>query len=230
MSENRIHIPEALDTKGAVDDAAAILREYYGNRYTMKGTEPFTGAWFDHFDPSGTRASTPNEITADDLLSLSLLSTPVRGSAAVQILGPLKERITALLSQIPVNEKLSSHSKDVEPKDFPAWRLENLLREIDGIGLTYASKIIARKRPHLYPIMDSVVLNEIGTKNRHLNPIRTAFQDQGLLDRIHAARIAADLPESISDLRIFDVITWMQGKKKGRVDPAELDAPGESEN
>lgn len=230
MSENRVRLPEALDTKGTLDDAAGVLRKYYGNRYTMKGTEPFTGAWFDDFDPSGTRASTPNEITADDLLSLSLLSTPVRGNAAVQILGPLKERITALLSQIPVDEKLSSYPEDVGPKDFPAWRLEDLLREINGIGLTYASKIIARKRPHLYPIMDSVVLNEIGTNNRHLNPIRAAFQDQGLLDRIHAARSAARLPQTISDLRVFDVITWVQGKTNRQVDPAELDAPGESEH
>lgn len=162
----------------------------------------------------------------DDLLSLSLLSTPVRGDSAVVILGPMKERISALLSQIPVDETLASHSEELSAETFPAWRLENLLREVPGIGLTRATKLIARKRPHLYPILDSVVIAEIGTHRKHLNPIREAFQDPKLIERIRVARNTAKLPESISDLRIFDVITWMQGVSKG-ADPEKYDAPSD---
>lgn len=233
MAKNEFRLPAALED-GKEQEAAALLKKYYGSRYAVV-TEisaykvPLTGAWFDDFDPSGTRGTSPDVVTADDLLSLSLLSTPVNGNAVHAILGPLSSKITALLEQIPVDETLASHHDEVTADNFPAWRLENLLREIHGIGLTYASKLIARKRPRLYPILDSVICEQLGGGGVYLEPLRREFRDENLLQFLRTARDAAGLPESISDLRIFDVVTWMHGKNHGSADPAEFEAPPEAD-
>lgn len=85
---------------------------------------------------------------------------------------------------------------------------------MNGIGTTIASKLIARKRPRLYPIWDTVVVDVLGTRGGpHLTPIHTALRaDSDLRRRIVAARNRAELPNTISELRVLDVLAWMQGK------------------
>ncbi|WP_257016373.1 DUF6308 family protein [Rhodococcus sp. ACS1] len=86
-----------------------------------------------------------------------------------------------------------------------------------GIGQTKATKLIARKRPRLYPIWDSVVSQVLGTERAHLNPVREALRadDRALHHRLLSIREEAGLPEEISALRVFDVIAWMDGKNRG---------------
>jgi hypothetical protein len=45
-----------------------------------------------------------------------------------------------------------------EPVDgqWAPWKSEELLTSVRGIGVTTASKLIARKRPQLYPVNDKV--------------------------------------------------------------------------
>ncbi len=57
---------------------------------------------------------------------------------------------------------------------------------MDGasIGRTVASKLIARKRPRLFPIYDRVIGEVLDTKQAHLEPVRTALRaDDGALQR-----------------------------------------------
>ncbi|MDV6286638.1 DUF6308 family protein [Rhodococcus jostii] len=100
---------------------------------------------------------------------------------------------------------------------WPAWDLETALRTLPGIGQTKATKLIARKRPRLYPIWDSVVSQVLGTERAHLNPVREALraEDRALHHRLESLRKEAGLPEEISALRVFDVIAWMDGKNRG---------------
>lgn len=92
--------------------------------------------------------------------------------------------------------------------------LENRLRAVTGIGLTIATKLIARKRPRLYPIWDTAVVEVLGTQGGHLNAIHTAMQTNPVLrERLTNARNTAGLPEHVSDLRVLDVIAWMQGQQ-----------------
>ncbi|BAH55491.1 DUF6308 family protein [Rhodococcus opacus] len=76
-----------------------------------------------------------------------------------------------------------------------------------GIGRTKATKLIARKRPRLYPIWDSVVSQVLGTERAHLNPVREALRadDAALHHRLLNVRDTAGLPEEISALRVFDL-------------------------
>ncbi|ANS31121.1 hypothetical protein R1CP_32490 [Rhodococcus opacus] len=88
-----------------------------------------------------------------------------------------------------------------------------------------ATKLIARKRPRLYPIWDSVVSQVLGTERAHLNPVREALRaDAGALHRrLLSIREEAGLPEEISALRVFDVIAWMDGKNRRLGEPSDLE-------
>ncbi|WP_368680428.1 DUF6308 family protein (plasmid) [Rhodococcus opacus] len=92
-----------------------------------------------------------------------------------------------------------------------------------GIGQTKATKLIARKRPRLYPIGDSVVSQVLGTERAHLNPVREALRadDAALHRRLLSIRKEAGLPDEISALRVFDVIAWMDGKNRRLGEPSD---------
>ncbi len=91
------------------------------------------------------------------------------------------------------------------------------LRQLPKIGPTRASKLLARKRPRLRPIWDSVVTSVTGTLDRQWEPLRVALRDndKALHHRLIRIRGAAGLPAEVSALRVFDVVTWMEGKDRG---------------
>ncbi|WP_080796168.1 DUF6308 family protein [Corynebacterium pacaense] len=210
-------LPQALSTDD-VDTAASYLREYYGERFRLPDAVPprYSGAYFDGFDPSGQLSSSPNIITADDLLSLSLLSTPINGSSAVQLLFDHRSTIQNYLETIPTDRTLADYSEPLSSENFAAWRLENFLTStIPGVGWTRASKLIARKRPLLYPIYDSVVSQVLGTvKGGHLNFIRESMNRPEISNRIDVLRQETQLSDIVPDLRIFDVVAWMEGRAR----------------
>ena len=150
LSSEHLRLPKII-SDGDVRAAAAVLRQYYGARYPRVGetTEAYMGAWFDEFDPSGTRAEHPNEFTADDLVAVALLNTPINLTAGKMIRFDLRDEINTLLSQIPTNVALWEVNQPID-RTWPAWQLETLLlTKVKHIGLTRASKLIARKRPLL---------------------------------------------------------------------------------
>lgn len=215
LDSSSFRLPNVVERRD-VQAAANDLRIYYGARYRRDGEEirVFTGAWFDEFDPSGTRDQFPDEFTPDDLVAVSFLSTPIEMSSQQSLLVDLKEEISELLAQLPLNVSLWEVEGPVD-RSWAAWRLEDLLRRIPDIGVTRATKLIARKRPMLYPIIDSVVRDTLETKNATLQPLYKALQDEDLRKFLTQARDEAGLPEAISVLRVLDVLTWLQGKGIG---------------
>src|SRR5690625_3735066 len=136
--------------------ACRVLHEYFHSRR-------YSGAHWDDFDPSGTRTESQDRFTADDLLACSLLSTPIGGDAAAALLRTLPSRFDWLLARIPDGRRFVECGEDEEalPFDFDAVReLYRALVRLPGIGETRATKLLARKRPHLVPIVDSVVRRE----------------------------------------------------------------------
>ncbi|WP_257015992.1 DUF6308 family protein [Rhodococcus sp. ACS1] len=92
-----------------------------------------------------------------------------------------------------------------------------------GSARKKATKLIARKRPRLYPIFVSVVSEVLGTERAHLNPVREALRadDGALHHRLLSIRKEAGLPDEISALRVFDVIAWMDGKNRRLGEPSD---------
>ena len=88
------------------------------------------------------------------------------------------------------------------------------LRKLPNIGLTRATKLIARKRPHLVPIVDGVINTTIFNQSRnHWAQLHTALtaDDCRLWKKLAEFKDLADLPKEVPAVRIFDVLAWMDG-------------------
>lgn len=206
-------IPGPLLTNDPTD-AARILREYFGDPFPRNG---YTGAWFDTWDSTASRQDDADRFTADDLVAITFLSVDAGPVAARVLLVDRADEFAECLHRIGPDRDLADEPGPID-RSWRAWQLETKLRTVPGIGTTIATKLIARKRPRLYPIWDTVVTDVLGTRKAHLVPIHTALTtDPYLRRRLQVARESAGLPATISELRILDVIAWMQGKQKSEV-------------
>ena len=228
-----MRIPEIL-TKDQIDNAVILLRSYYTEpQHGKSGLR--SGARFDTWGGGGDAASVCNTLTADDLLAASFLSVRFSPKAVIGILGDRREDVTALLSAIPVDLDLVDVSHDdfkaVLGEESPAWQLWDLLRGKDqlngkgwGVGPTKASKLLARKRPRLIPIWDSVVKRETELKNSQTQWIdwHQALTEDNCALAMHLNEVQrrAELPHPVSTLRAMDVVLWMRGTGGGIVQPS----------
>jgi hypothetical protein len=86
----------------------------------------------------------------------------------------------------------------------PLWDLLDALPEV---GDAKASKLLARKRPLLIPITDSIIVKSVGTRGRTWTTLNHCFQDNLFREKVESLR--PDDTQRISLLRIFDVAIWM---------------------
>jgi hypothetical protein len=201
-------LPKTLT--GTDDTAAVALLEcYYGTgAHAHHGS--FTGAWFDTWDSTGTRADDVDWFTADDLVAVSFLSVDIPPAAARQLLDTEAAKFSELLVELGPDRDLVEETYPWED-DWAGSRLWSALRALPDVGSTRASKLYARKRPRLRPIYDTVVERVIG-QNRLWEPLRAQLQaDPALHPRLEGLREQAQLPEAVSALRVFDVLAWMEG-------------------
>ncbi|GAA4682432.1 hypothetical protein GCM10023215_15540 [Pseudonocardia yuanmonensis] len=183
--------------------AVSGLRTYFcGTRYA--------GRRFENIAGRGDAASVANRITAADLVALPLLSIGLdRPQLVIDILETHAEEIEGLLSSIPADSDIGHVAWSALDESSPAQKLYSLLRSVHGVGPTTASKLLARKRPHLFPIDDDLVRQRLG-------------RDRGLwacwwtwLREENRQRAVADLRDEvggiadISSLRVMDVAVWM---------------------
>lgn len=75
-----MRLPQALTED---DETAALdLLECYYGKGAHAHHQPFTGAWFDTWDSTGTRAQDVDRFTADDLVAVTFLSVDISAPAA----------------------------------------------------------------------------------------------------------------------------------------------------
>lgn len=200
-------LPRALDTPED-DQALTYLRGYYAPELL------YTGSVFDSWDSTGTRHQDANSFTADDLLAIRFLSVTVPPRSAHALLVDRSEEFTSLLRDLGDDRDLVD--EDVIDDDYAGWKVMTALRSLNGVGPTTASKLLARKRPRLRPIWDSVVTRVTRTQRNQWEPVRAALNDDTrdgtrLHDRLVRLRDGADLDAAVSPLRVLDVIAWMEG-------------------
>ncbi|WP_442864672.1 DUF6308 family protein [Aeromicrobium sp. HA] len=202
-----MRLPQALRE---ADDAGAIsaLTRYYGGSTPV---ESFTGARFDTWDSTGSRPADTNRFTADDLVAVTFLSVEVPARAAIILLDTRAETFNSLLTALGPDRDLVEE-RNPWPATWVGWTLWKELTALPGVGPTTASKLLARKRPRLRPIYDSVVADVVGS-NRLWEPLRSRLvSEPSLHERLVRLRQEAGLDEAVSALRVFDVIAWMEGK------------------
>jgi len=197
--------------------AQQLLRIYSG---TDGRDAPYTGASFQVLAGRGDSDECRDAITAGDIVAVSTLSVDVPAHASISLLGSDAGCVTSLLRDIPVGlDLVDAEETDIAPTSA-AGRLWTFLREDVRIGRTTTSKLMARKRPQLIPIYDSVVALELGLKGSkgHWAWMREVLlADGGALNR--RAVGLQDTPGAgplVSPLRVFDVVVWMHGQDHAR--------------
>lgn len=202
-----MRLPQLLQSSDA-QPAIDALSTYYGTRGRSSS---FTGARFDTWDSTGTRLADKDRFTADDLVAVTFLSVNVPARAAMLLLDAKAARFADLLSALGKDRDLVEQQERWHD-DWPGWTLWTELIALPGVGPTIASKLLARKRPRLRPIYDSVVADVIGS-TQLWEPLRAALtSDPDLHHRLLRIRSEAGLTDEVSALRVFDVVAWMEGK------------------
>lgn len=200
--------------------AARHIDKYFEVR--TNGRPLYTGSHFETFAGGGD-AVEPNRITPADLIAVSMLSVHVPGQAALGIVGTLGGELERLLKPLTADLRLENLTAEQfsqlldggSPAD-DIWQLLRQKADLWGIGQTTASKILARKRPHLVPIYDSVVADQVGMSDSggQWRIWWEAFQ--GAEGRRFAERLEAIRADSgqfhLSLLRVIDIVLWMEGR------------------
>ena len=197
------------------DDDAAIrtLQTYFSPDYTLDKVRAnrrgYNGSKFESWDHASP--SPPHEFTAADALSLNFLSEPLDARAAYGLLVERRSNLNEMLAKIPSDLDLVDATPDDIGPDSPASRLYDELKRLPEVKGTRASKLLHRKRPRLVPIRDSVVTSRLGLGDAFWTPLHDLLRrdDHALHDRLLRLREQAQVPDTISALRVLDVLLWM---------------------
>lgn len=163
---------------------------------------PFAG-W--SFDTIG--ANQANEVTCDDLLAVSLLDISWDPRAVRRLLYEQAATVAGFLARIGPDTALwEAATEELRAAD----ELWPVLCGLPGVQDAVASKLMARKRPHLVPITDSVIVTAVGTPGSTWPTLRRCFQDPEFRDDIEELRDQCPEARDASLLRVFDVAIWMR--------------------
>lgn len=188
----------------------------YLRKYSAGGA--YTGAYFHELTFAGP--SDPDRFDISDTASLSLLSVSLNGTMTELLTGEVKDNATLAmhLSQEPDRDLASLSSEEVRNLESPdnglnrAWMQ---IGKINGIGPTRTSKLLARKRPHLVPIWDSVISRVLGlpSTKHYWSEFHTALTKDGnaLDERLGHLAAEGGVAHRYSRLRVLDILAWMHG-------------------
>lgn len=151
-------LPPVLDDE-RTDDAAGLLRRYFET--DVQGHPRFTGAMFERFGGGGDAPECADRFTTADIVAVSMLSVDVP-AATLRILDSEQHRLNELLATMPTDLDLADASDEQLQAGDHLW---TLVREA-GVGPVTTSKLLARKRPRLLPVIDSVVKAQLGHPRR----------------------------------------------------------------
>ena len=197
----------------AVRRAAGRLRE----SLARPGVRPAVAAYFDPAEGfAGMTFATlgdnpPDQLTAADLLAVSLLDITWRPDVVRRLLGTDRDRFAGLLAGISTGVDLwQATDADLGAVDL-AW---DTLLDIPGVGTASAAKLLARKRPRLCPITDKVVIRAAGLPGLTWEVLRCLLQDPGARAEVEGLRPPEAAGASL--LRILDVAIWVtQSNSRG---------------
>jgi hypothetical protein len=199
----------SLPTDQDVSSAARRLRASLANPGLCRAVaayfrEPsFAGMTF-----SDLGQNPPCEITADDLLAVSLLDITWRPQVVRIVLVSHKQELSGLLASIPQDVDLWDASREALMNIDLMW---NALTSIEGIGTASATKLLARKRPRICPIGDSLVIKAVDVPGRTWDVLRCLLQDPAARAEVEALRPAEAKGASL--LWILDIALWVSHSK-----------------
>ena len=167
----------------------------------------YTGSSFETFC-----GNDPDNFTAEDIVAVSMLSVRIPPSASRWILKTGQEDLFKLLSKIEQDLSIDHPDADLTEGSH-AWNLKKILISRWGVGETKASKLLAAKRPFLFPIYDQHV-----AKALQLSPEKYWERWQEFMRSRNgekASKMIEQIAQSLdkphlSTLRLLDIVIWMQ--------------------
>jgi hypothetical protein len=143
-----------------------------------------------------------------------MLSVDVPAAAALRILDPGQHHLNDVLAALPHDLDLVDADDEHLQHGDHLWKLIRTA----GVGPVTTSKLLARKRPRLLPVIDTVV-KDVLTHPRRGDFCRTlhhhlAADGHALHRHIEAVREHAVIGSDISVIRCFDVIVWLTGRDR----------------
>jgi hypothetical protein len=163
---------------------------------------PFAGHTF-----LGLSPNPPNEIGVADLLAVTLMDEHYRPDAIRDLLeGDAGTRATELLRAIPQDVPLWK-VKDLEGAPDDLWWLLCELREV---GPTRASKLMARKRPHLIPVYDSIVGEVVAPTSTYWEVFRSFLASEENRAAVDQLRPPGVDENRVPTLRLLDTAIWLR--------------------
>lgn len=163
---------------------------------------PFAATTFDTL-PDNDR----NRFTTTDLLAVTLLDVALPPPSVRRLLDTDADAFNGLLAAVPDDVDLW----DVSDEDLAhAEALYWALRELHNVGRTRASKLMARKRPRLIPVVDSVIIEALNLRDDSWVALRACLSDAEVQKSIEASRPNNAPEQSISTLRLLDAAVWMR--------------------
>jgi hypothetical protein len=167
----------------------------------------FTGSSFEMFAQQGTNSFTPNDVVA-----VSMLSVNIPASVTRWILCDEVSKLSEFLIWLDAGLRIESPEADLS-NESEAYKLWRAIRNRWGMGETKTSKLLATKRPDLFPVFDKHVSKALGiSANTYWTPWQEFMRSsQGEYYSRVVQSYADDLHiEGVSVLRLFDVIIWMR--------------------
>ena len=220
-ADSAVHVRSGIEA--VLDESAYwLVSAYYAAEPRSYGAARdvlFAGRYFDELP-----GNDPDAFTSGDLAAASLLDVRFGPHAVLTLLQ--RGDCNKLLAEIPTDLTLWEAPDELLGRDGPAWALWDELRAIPGVGRTRASKLLARKRPHLMPILDKVIVKALSLEDVDAwRALRAALTPE-LRQRIDALAPAATEQgaETPTTLRLLDIATWMQ-KSQSRQAKAVRSAP-----
>jgi hypothetical protein len=191
------------------DDAVRAAARRICVNLTARGLDRAVATYFCEPDFAGMTFSDlgrnpPDEIIADDLLAVALLDITWRPEVVRILLGSGRPQLSGMLAAIPQATDLWDASDDILRRIDVLW---DALTSIDGIGTASATKLLARKRPRLCPISDSVVIKAVDVPGRTWDVLCCLLQDPAARAEVDALRPPGAAEASL--LRILDVALWV---------------------
>lgn len=206
--------------------AATYLKAYLVG-FSEDDVDRLPGVWpavGRHFDDLGHGEETPNVITATDLLAVSFLSVNVPPRATWSIIETRSSELTSVLADIPASMPIEDQKceSSTYASTSALQKLWNLLRRDEAghlwkMGPTTVSKVIARKRPGLVPIQDSVVMRELRAEDATYWDMWWQAMHLEIDGQMVVIEFTKSLREKVPEasqlslLRVLDIVIWMHG-------------------
>jgi len=220
-------VSKILRHKHNQESCLSRIDRYFGpfkNRTNKKTRDGWTGSFFEKYSENSDR----ERFDGNDVSAAICLSIRGEGGWVASLLN--KSIDLSCFSGLPYETCISDVPKDFFDKSGMSKVLMQLLG-INGISLVIASKLLASKRPHLFPIFDGDVSKFFGVQmpkgtNKEKEKAETYLEwckswqevvsDPDVKTELENIRtkISIQPNDQISSLRILDVIFWFEGQPK----------------